>query len=288
MTGGQLDTQNKTRAVTAEALRQAGIPASLAPIVAANPSLLTAALKKQVGGQTYGLNPIYGQDEKGNPVLLQTSDTGEVKQSALPPGVTVSTGVDKIDAGTYYQLRDKKSGAVVGILPKDIKGAESAKVEGAGEGAAKVALNSLSSKMPGVEQVVTELDDLATRATYTSTGQLIDWTRREVGAQPRDAAIARSEYIAKVDNQILPLLRDTFGSQFTEREGQALRSTLGDPNKSPMEKQAVLKAFIEQKRRDVEALQRQSGAAPSAAPAAAMPSGGVGGTTKSGIQWSIK
>jgi hypothetical protein len=36
-------------------------------------------------------------------------------------------------------------------------------------------------------------------------------------------------------------------------------ATLGDPDKSPQEKQAVLKAFIEQKRRDIEALARQSG-----------------------------
>ena len=76
---------------------------------------------------------------------------------------------------------------------------------------------------------------------------------------PREAAVAREQYIATVNNQILPMLRDTFGAQFTVQEGESLKATLGAPNKSPQEKQAVLKAFIEQKKRDVEALGIQSG-----------------------------
>jgi hypothetical protein len=60
-----------------------------------------------------------------------------------------------------------------------------------------------------------------------------------------------------VDNQILPLLRETFGAQFTLQEGQSLKTTLGDPEKSPQEKRAVLEAFIEQKVRNIEALELQ-------------------------------
>jgi hypothetical protein len=43
-----------------------------------------------------------------------------------------------------------------------------------------------------------------------------------------------------------------------------LRATLGDTTKSPKEKQAILNAFIEQKRRDVDALKTrvQGGAQP--------------------------
>ena len=74
---------------------------------------------------------------------------------------------------------------------------------------------------------------------------------RNAGAQP-------DEYVAKVDNQVLPLLRDTFGAAFTVKEGETLRATLGDPNKSPAEKKAVLRAFIEQKKRDVAALETRT------------------------------
>lgn len=131
---------------------------------------------------------------------------------------------------------------------------------------------SLGSKMPGLEEVVQKLDELSEKATYTYGGQALDWSRKQLGMDPREAAVARSEYIAMVDNQVLPLLRDTFGAQFTQAEGETLRNTLGDPDKSPTEKQAVLKAFIEQKRRDIEALNVRTGR--DAAPAAG------GGTTR--------
>lgn len=125
---------------------------------------------------------------------------------------------------------------------------------------------SLESKMPGLEEVVRKLDELSEKATYTYGGQALDWSQKQLGMDPRAAAVARSEYIAMVDNQVLPLLRDTFGAQFTQAEGETLRNTLGDPDKSPTEKQAVLKAFIEQKRRDLEALNVRTGR--DAAPAA--------------------
>jgi hypothetical protein len=82
-----------------------------------------------------------------------------------------------------------------------------------------------------------------------------------LGMDPRQAAVDRTRYIATVDNQVLPMLRDTFGAAFTVAEGETLRATLGDPNKSPKEKQAVLKAFIEQKRRDVQAMAYRTGQA---------------------------
>ncbi|MGN6535213.1 MAG: glucosaminidase domain-containing protein [Mesorhizobium sp.] len=129
---------------------------------------------------------------------------------------------------------------------------------GKGEGEAAVAYRSMTSKMPGLEKVVGELNKVADEATYTYAGQGLDWAMRQAGMEPREAAIARTKYIAMVDNQILPLLRDTFGAQFPVQEGESLRATLGDPNKTPTEKKQVLEAFIEQKRRDVEALALQA------------------------------
>jgi hypothetical protein len=95
---------------------------------------------------------------------------------------------------------------------------------------------------------------------------MYDLGRKQIGMDPREAAVARAEYISTVDNQVLPLLRDTFGAAFTQKEGDTLRATLGDPDKSPQEKQVVLKSFIEQKRRDLQALAAQSGQAPVAPP----------------------
>jgi len=118
-------------------------------------------------------------------------------------------------------------------------------------------LNERIASMPQLEQTVRQLSDLGKVATYTKAGQFVDVVRRETGQEPRESAIARKEYISLVDNQILPLLRQTFGAQFTQKEGESLKVTLGDPNATPEEKDAVLRSFIEQKKATIETMQRQ-------------------------------
>jgi hypothetical protein len=230
----------------------------------ADPDGFWSAFSKELAGSRYGssdefgLAPIYGVDAQGNRVMMQARKGGGVKRVDLPEGVTLSPGVEKVDLGTAIGIFDR-DGKIVGTIPKDVAGAKAQEEIGKGQGEAEVAYKSMQSKMPGLESTVAHLDQLAEKATYTLAGRALDEGRRQIGIEPREAALARTEYMAVVDNQVLPLLRDTFGAQFTEREGATLRATLGDPNISPQEKQAVLKAFIEQKRRDVEALARQRG-----------------------------
>ncbi|MDV4166189.1 hypothetical protein R1538_34635 [Rhizobium leguminosarum] len=174
-------------------------------------------------------------------------------------------------------------GRQIGAIQKDVVGAASDTKLGNAQGDARAAYNSMASKMPGLEAVVKDLDVLADKATYTGAGQVLDLGRKQLGMAPRDAAVARAQYISTVDNQVLPLLRDTFGAAFTQREGETLRDTLGDPDKSPQEKKVVLRSFIEQKRRDLQALAAQSGQAPGAPPGMAAP-----GATSSGVKWSVE
>jgi hypothetical protein len=228
----------------AEAARQYGLTGD-----EATSFVLTGQLPSgRFGSAEVGLSPIWGQDAEGNYVLMQPSKSGDMVPSRMPDGVKPLSPYDK-----SFQT-------------------SSGQVAGKGQGEALSEWRSMSSKMPSVEQVVRELDALAEKATYTYLGQGRDWLARQSGYGATEGATARAEYIAKVDNQILPMLRDTFGAQFTVAEGQQLRSTLGDPDKSEQEKQVVLKAFIEQKRRDIEAKARQaSGDDPSTIPA---PDGG--------------
>lgn len=86
------------------------------------------------GESEYGLNPVYGTDANGNPVLIQLSKTGEPRQVTLPNGVALSTGVDKIDLGTQWGLIDKRSGQMVGTVAKDVAGEEAAKEQGKAAG----------------------------------------------------------------------------------------------------------------------------------------------------------
>lgn len=147
-----------------------------------------------------------------------------------------------------------------GELPS-VHGAQAeAKELGKDVGEKKAQLSEMEANLPRLETVVNQLSQLGKTATYTKTGQARDVMQRELGMDPRPEAVARKEYIAKVDNEILPLLRLTFGAQFTEREGQSLKVTLGDPNVAPAEKDAVLRSFIDSKRAQIETKRRGLGA----------------------------
>lgn len=125
-------------------------------------------------------------------------------------------------------------------------------------------LLELEATLPQLMDTVSQLSALGKRATYTTAGQVRDIAVRELGMEPTEGAVARKEYESLVNNQILPLLRQTFGAAFTEKEGAELRKTLGDVNASPEEKDAVLRSFIQQKVAQIETLRRQTGAEPAA------------------------
>lgn len=147
-----------------------------------------------------------------------------------------------------------------GILDskREVKAAESAGTALGKSEAEKVkSLGSQKSKIPQLMDTVKRLSELGQEANYTYGSRAKDAALRELGLPVSKGAVARAEYISLVDNQILPLLRDTFGSQFTEREGQSLKATLGDPNLSPQEKDAVLRSFIDQKKANIQSLERE-------------------------------
>ncbi len=143
---------------------------------------------------------------------------------------------------------------------------------GGSQGDAQAKLTVMQAQLPRLNQVVTKLSRLGKTATYTKAGVARDTVARELGAKVPQSAVARTSYISMVDNEVLPLLRQTFGAQFTAEEGIRLKNTLGDPDKSPEEKDAVLKAFIEQKMGEIQSLQRQVGQ-----PTVQTPSGNRGG-----------
>jgi len=148
-----------------------------------------------------------------------------------------------------------------------------ARAVGKGEGERQVEeaidVTERQRNMQSLRVVIDQLHSLSDTATYTLLGQGANELKKQLGLDPSEGAVARSEYIAVVDNQILPLLRETFGAQFTVEEGKALRATLGDPNKTPAEKKVVLDAFIAQKERDLQA--RTGQPAPQSAPSGGGP-----------------
>lgn len=249
-------------------------PSQFAPVIAAGGTLSdAAALQKLYGGGTdpnsgyYG-NVIYTQGPDGTVNAYQPGKAGNANKMQFGPNEQIVRPLSFGDIGGGRVGQNVYSGAVESYIPKSLSPSETpqtkaaqamATKQGAAQAEASTQLADMEAQMPRLETVVNELDALGQKATYTEAGQALDWARRQAGMDPRESAIARKEYISKVDNEILPLLRQTFGAQFTEKEGQALKATLGDPDASPQEKSAVLRSFIATKQEQVKTLQRRTG-----------------------------
>lgn len=181
------------------------------------------------------------------------------------PGGTFSQGLAAVQGLARKGLKYDSEGNIVsqrgfvGSQQELEKGKAKGKEIGKEEGIALASLRSQEAKMPGISKVVGQLRELSKDATFTVAGRAKDESLKQLGLPMSKGGIARAKYMAIVDNQILPLLRDTFGAQFTEREGQTLRATLGNPDMSPAQKLTVLDAFIAQKNENVSALKRRLG-----------------------------
>lgn len=118
-------------------------------------------------------------------------------------------------------------------------------------------LGRAKAALPGLNEAVGRLRELAPIATSTLSGRAVDSVIKELGFGSTEGATARARFIAIVNNQVLPLLKPTFGGAFTIEEGNQLRATMGSPDSTPEEKLAQLDEFINQKIRDIETKERQ-------------------------------
>lgn len=209
--------------------------------------------------------------EKGQTVDPMTGQV--VNMGGFVPAVSEVTGA-KQDAQNSSDLTYKPQIANQVAAQTEI---------GKGQGEATAALNSQTAQFPQLVAVADKLSKLGKTATYTGVGQASNFLQRQAGLSMGQGATDRAAYIATVDNEVLPLLRQTFGAAFTQKEGESLKVTLGDPDKSPEEKDAVLKAFIQQKAATLQSLARQTGAPPPQLPNQA-PQGPVDYKSKYGLQ----
>jgi len=105
---------------------------------------------------------------------------------------------------------------------------------------------NLKSVMPKIENDVDRLMELAGTATYTEIGKALDWVASQFG-KGTEGAVARAEMENIVENNVLPQLRTLLGAQFTEKEGEKVKQTIMDPNRTPAERRVQLKNFLNSK-----------------------------------------
>ena len=86
------------------------------------------------GAGKYGLNPVYGQDAEGNPILLQLSDRGAAQATKLPDGVKVSNKPIQIQTATGTILIDPVTRQEIKRIDKNVAEGERQKEIGQVEG----------------------------------------------------------------------------------------------------------------------------------------------------------
>jgi len=250
----------------------------MAQELAKQKSLISAA-----GNAKLSNSPVWGQDADGKWVTMQTSNQGGALSIAqTPAGITLQRPqYDPSLQGAISAAKAQGKGDVETALISDQSTPNAAAAAEKEQSVTEVqtqaiidqatpladaaaekqiatdtaksetettaSLAEMKARLPRLNEVVGELSELGKTATYTIAGRALNTGKRELGMSVGEGAVARAEYISKVDSEVLPLLRSTFGAAFTAVEGESLKATLGAPNASPEEKDAVLRSFIDNK-----------------------------------------
>lgn len=151
-----------------------------------------------------------------------------------------------------------KSKAQLKFKPQITKAVKLAEKEATERGEVLTDLGRMEASLPGVKEVVNELLELSDIATSTLGGKAFDFVVKQSGFGSTKGATAKAKMEAIVDNQVLPLLKETFGAAFTATEGEALKASLVNPDSSPAQRKAQLEAFLAQKERNVRTKQAQA------------------------------
>jgi len=141
-------------------------------------------------------------------------------------------------------------------ITKAVKLAEKAATE---QGEVLTDLGRMEAGLPGLRDAVSQLKELSVLATSTLGGRAFDFAVKESGFGSTKGATAKAKMKAIIANQTLPLLKETFGSAFTETEGKKLEAAFADPDATHEERLAQLDAFIDQKERTIKAKEAQLG-----------------------------
>ena len=180
-------------------------------------------------GPKTSLNPIYGTDDQGNTILLQTTDEGTAVRTQLPEGANVSTGVDRTDLGTSWLLTDKRSGESIGTVPKDVAGEQREQAIGKAEGE-RVA--TAPAEIRRARQTVEQVDALLNDPGLAQIAGRFDQFRPTVmmGDAGREALTRFNQLKGGAFLEAYQMLKG--GGQITEIEGQKAEQAMARMDRS--------------------------------------------------------
>lgn len=242
---------------------------------------------KQAGPNgKFGLTPIYGRDASGNPAIgvlgkdgnFHPINTGDFK---------VGSPIEKIDVGPGYQINDKRTGAVIGYLPKDLRGAEAQKAQGKAEGQARgQAITTLGANIQQADQSIGLIDQMLTHPgldTAVGLSGTIDPRNYIAGTDASNFNVMRKQLEGKAFLQAFQSLKGA--GQITEIEGQKATAAIARLSTTQSEAE-YRKALLE-----LRGILEQGKARAKAMAAGDFQSTGQtapSGKTTGGVSWSVE
>lgn len=209
----------------------------------------------------FGLNPQYGVDAQGNPVLLQLGENGQAQQTQLPPGVSLSKEPIRLDAGTHWVLLDPITRQPVGQVQKNTAGEAAAGEAGKAQGQAQAGLGNAEA---GYNTAVEQIDAILNHPGLDSSVGTLQ------GRIPDALAGAMNSDVADFRARVGQLQGQTFlrafealkgGGAITEIEGKKAEQAIGRLNQAVSE--TDFKAALSDLRtildRGMEAYRRKAG-----------------------------
>lgn len=112
---------------------------------------------KQREKAEYGLNPIYGVDASGKPVVMQLGKTGKLMQPEIPSGITITKPAEYKDVGTGYQVFNKITNKPTDFISKNNTEEAAQKQLGKLQGEARQQLTSAERSADAAIGVINEL-----------------------------------------------------------------------------------------------------------------------------------
>ncbi len=129
-------------------------------------------IERQLGGSDqsslpqYGVQPIYGVDEQGNPAILQLSQSGQPIQTPLPKGFQLAPGAKNVDLGTSVGILDR-TGQIINNVPKDIAGEQRQQEIGKVQGQAEASIPAVQQAADLMTSMIQDVRNDPNRASST-------------------------------------------------------------------------------------------------------------------------
>jgi hypothetical protein len=182
-----------------------------------------------------GLQPQFGVDDQGNPIIMQLGKDGTAVRTQLPEGVRLSKEPIRLDAGTHFVLLDPITRQPIGQIEKDLGGAASATAQGKAQGEAAATLPAAAIT---ARQTIGYIDELLTHPGLESSvgtvqGRMPDWLAGNLNPHVADFRSRLDQARGTAFLEAYNGLRG--GGQITEIEGKKAEDALARLNQAVSE-----------------------------------------------------